>query len=444
MAEKADANVIVPTEPSVVGKGFKDRALTEDEVRQIAAQAFRGLDLAGRKVLVIIPDNTRTAPIGLIFRIIYDLIGQKTKALDILIALGTHPPMTEEAINKRLEMTPAERAGKFAKVRVFNHKWKDPGTMRELGTITAGEIETITKGLFSEEVPVSINKMLFDYDQIIIIGPTFPHEVVGFSGGHKYLFPGVGGPDLINFFHWLGAIITNPVINGTKNTPVRDVIERAARMVPVKRLCFSLVVHFGELKGLFVGPPEHSFGAAADLSRHLHVVYKDRTFNKVLGIAPAMYDDIWVAGKVMYKLEPVIADGGELIIYAPHIDEVSYTHGKILDELGYHTRDYFLKQWDRFKGYPRGVTAHSTHVKGIGTFEDGIEKPRVNVILATGIPEERCRKINLGYRDPGTVDISAYENRENEGVLLVRKAGEMLYRLSDGTVPRIPGDPDLL
>jgi hypothetical protein len=133
----------------------------------------------------------------------------------------------------------------------------------------------------------------------------------------------------------------------------------------------------------------------------------------------------------MYKLEPVVADGGTLIIYAPHIDEVSYSHGKVLDEIGYHTRDYFVKQWDRFRTYPWGVVAHSTHVKGIGAYDNGLERPRVNVVLATRVPEERCRRINLGYMDPATINPQDYAGREGEGVLLVPKAGEILYRLKD-------------
>jgi len=124
-----------------------------------------------------------------------------------------------------------------------------------------------------------------------------------------------------------------------------------------------------------------------------------------------------------------VADGGELIIYAPHITEVSVTHGKIIEEIGYHVRDYFVKQMDRFGHIPGGVMAHSTHVKGIGTYENGVEKPRVNVVLATGIPEEICRKINLGYRDPTTIEVEEWEDREDEGILYVPKAGEMLYRL---------------
>jgi nickel-dependent lactate racemase len=147
-----------------------------------------------------------------------------------------------------------------------------------------------------------------------------------------------------------------------------------------------------------------------------------------------MYDDIWTAGKVMYKLEPIVADGGTLIIYAPHISEVSYTHGKVLDRIGYHVRDYFLKQMDKFKDIPRSSMAHATHVRGCGTYENGVEKPRVNVILATGIPKERCDRINLGYMNPAQIKIADYENHEHEGVLLVPHAGEILHRLKGGPV----------
>ena len=144
-----------------------------------------------------------------------------------------------------------------------------------------------------------------------------------------------------------------------------------------------------------------------------------------------MYDELWVAGKCMYKLEPVVADGGELIIYAPHLDEISVTHGALIKEVGYHVRDYFTSQWNRFSHIPRGVLAHSTHVRGAGTCMDGVERPRVNVTLACGLSEETCRNINLGWRDPASIDIESHAGREEEGVLLVRKAGEHLYRLEE-------------
>jgi nickel-dependent lactate racemase len=405
-------------------------ALDEHDVHAIVAKALAPLALSGKRVLVIVPDATRTAPVGLLFRVIHDVIGTETKSLDVLFALGTHPPMSESAMERRLEISTEERQSKYSLVRLLNHAWDDPAALIKIGVIKAAEIGELSGGLFEMDVRVQINRAVFDYDQIIIVGPVFPHEVVGFSGGNKYLFPGISGPDILNFFHWLGAVITNPKIIGHKHTPVRRVVDRAAAMVAVPKLAFCMVVQESRLAGLFADSPEAAWSDAADLSAQLHVIRKERPFRTVLSCAPPMYDEIWVGGKCMYKLEPVVADGGELIIYAPHIREISVTHGEHICRLGYHTRDYFLKQWQRFKDEPWGILAHSTHVRGIGTFENGVERPRIQVTLATQIPLDLCKAINLGYRDPAAIKVADFQGREDQGVLYVPKAGEMLYRLT--------------
>ncbi|HHJ06611.1 MAG TPA: DUF2088 domain-containing protein [Anaerolineae bacterium] len=424
--------------------------MTNDQVRDIVAQALDEAGLDGKRVLIIIPDGTRTAPIPQMFRLFYELLGQKTAALDYLIALGTHQPMSREAINKLVgvetqpHLTQSSAAvggaqptsviwqGQAGPVRIFNHRWDLPETFVSLGKISPEEIEKISEGLMRQEVDVRINKLIFNYDQLIICGPTFPHEVVGFSGGNKYFFPGISGADVINFSHWLGAVITSYEIMGTKYTPVRRVIDKAASMIELPKLCFSMVVKGDALAGLYAGTPEEAYSAAAALSSKLHIVWVDNPFKRVLSVMPKLYDDLWTAAKGMYKMEPAIADGGEVIIYAPHIDEISYTHGKIIDRIGYHVRDYFLKQWDKFKDEPTGVLAHSTHLRGVGTYENGVEKPRIKVTLATRIPRERCERVNLGYLDPDAINFEDWQNREDEGILFVPKAGEMLYRLKEG------------
>ena len=405
--------------------------VNEEQVAELVAKTCPTASYAGKRVLLIVPDATRTAPVGLLFKTIHRQIGSATRNLDVLIALGTHQPMSEAAICERLDITLSERKGAYASVRFFNHAWNDPSALKNIGTIPADEISALTNGLFAMDVPVEVNKMLFDYDQIIIVGPVFPHEVVGCSGGNKYLFPGVSGPQVLNFFHWLGAVVTNPMIIGNKWTPVRKVVDRAGSMVNVEKLCFCMVVEGKSLAGLYAGTPEQAWDAASDHSRRIHITYKDRPFHTILSCAAPMYDELWTGGKAMYKLEPVLADGGELIIYAPHITEVCISHGKTIMEVGYHCRDYFLKQWDKFKHYPWGVLAHSTHVYGLGTYNNGVETPRAKVTLATGIPENICRKINLGYRDPKTIRPDDHANREHEGVLLVPKAGEMLFHLKN-------------
>jgi nickel-dependent lactate racemase len=405
--------------------------LDSSRVAEIVSRALPVSDLRGRKILLIVPDATRTCPLGMVFKEVHRHLHGEVAALDVMIALGTHAPMSEEAICARLELTPEERAGRYASVRFHNHEWDNPAALRRIGFLTAEETSELSGGRFSMEVPVDINARLFDYDEILIIGPVFPHEVVGFSGGNKYLYPGVAGPEILNFFHWLGAVVTNPMIIGHKWTPVRKVVDRAAALLPIPRRCLCMVVEKGGLAGLFAGTPEQAWDEASELSRQLHITYKKKPFHTVLSCAPAMYDELWVGGKCMYKLEPVVADGGELIIYAPHIHEISVVHGKLIEELGYHCRDYFLGQWDRFKDYPWGVIAHSTHVRGIGTYENGVEHCRVKVTLATAIPREICERINMGYRDPASINPADYADREEEGILYVPKAGEMLFQLEN-------------
>ncbi len=426
------------------------KVLTHEELKNAVSEKLSsGKDFSGKKVLVVIPDTTRSGPTALIFKYIHETLvpdayktpspprdkGKgKAAKVDFLIALGTHPPMPEERVNRFLQITDADRKTTFSGTSIFQHQWDNPGELVHIGTISAEKIRKISGGLLSEEIPVTVNKKVFEYDEIILVGPVFPHEVVGFSGGYKYLFPGISGPDFLHRFHWLGALITNPKINGTKDTPVRKALNLAASFIktPLTLLCY--VVQKGEVCGLYAGGVE-AWSKAADLSAQLNVKYIDRPYATILSLAPEIYEDIWTAGKCMYKLEPVVADGGTLIIYAPHVKEVSHTHGKDIEQVGYHTRDYFLKQLDRFQDVSGCIMAHSTHVKGIGTYKDGVEKPRVNVVLATSIPEKICKKINLGYMDYRTIDIEEYKKRND--TLVVEKAGEILYRLKNNKIPDI-------
>jgi nickel-dependent lactate racemase len=415
----------------VTGQGATDTTLGDGEVAGILAQALGPLALDGRRVLVIIPDGTRSAPMPLLYRLLQERLGPRVARLDFLIALGTHPPMAEEAVARLLGAPAAERDARYPNSAVLSHRWELPETFATIGTIRSAEAAALTGGLLAADVPVELNRLIFDYDQLIVCGPVFPHEVAGFSGGAKYFFPGIAGPQIINFTHWLGALVTNMDTIGIKDTPVRRVIHRAARLIERPVLLLAMVLKGHALHGLYAGPLEQAWDTAADLSARLNIVYKPRPFRQVLSLPAPIYQDLWTAAKAMYKTEPVVADGGEVIIYAPHISELSYSHGAILDHVGFHVRDYFTSQWARFAGLPGSVLAHSTHVKGHGGYDAaaGVESPRISVTLATAIPEERCRQVNLGYRDYRSIDPEAWRGRENEGLLLVERAGEVLYRL---------------
>ena len=413
----------------MIGHGLAEGHLTADEVARLAATGLARMPLDGKRVLVIIPDGTRTMPMPLMFGILAREVQPRVQALDYLVALGTHAPLDDDALTRLIGQPVVN--GRAGSSRIFNHQWSNPEALIDLGVIPASEIAALTDGRLNEPVSVALNRLVVEYDHVLICGPVFPHEVAGFSGGTKYLFPGIAAPAIIHFTHWLGALMTNYAIIGTPDTPVRAVIDRAAALLDTPVSLIALVVTHEGTAGIFCGDPHHAWREAARLSARRHIVWVDKPFERVLSVMPPMYSDLWTAGKGMYKVEPVVADGGEVIIYAPHITDVSHVHGTVIEEIGYHCCEYFVAQWGRFGRYPGGVLAHSTHVKGLGTFdaERGVEAPRITVTLATNIAPERCARINLGYRRPDSIDPGTWPEGLDGARLLVPRAGELLYRV---------------
>jgi len=409
------------------------RSIGLTELGAFIAESLSDFGRAGEHVLVVVPDDTRTIPMPTVFDALCAHVAPRVKRMTVLIALGTHPSMTTDELTAHLGEGWDRRLG----VHVAQHDWRGDDVLQHVGEISADELAELSGGLLAEDVPIRIHRLAIEADRILIVNPVFPHEVVGFSGGHKYFFPGIAGPEILDVSHWLGALITNPKVNGHADTPVRALIERAAERIDTPRAGLSLVMRRHDPVGLFFGEVFEAWTAAAELSAETNIRWVDRPHDTVLSIAPPMYRELWTAGKCMYKLEPVVADGGRLIIVAPHLHEISPTHGELIRRVGYHTRDVFLSDPARYADVPRAVLAHSTHVKGIGSVVDGIERPRIDVVLATGISEDVCHDINLGYADVASIDIEAHKGREDEGILVVPNAGEMLYRLADGTVPDI-------
>jgi nickel-dependent lactate racemase len=404
--------------------------LSDDEVRNVLnvlASQFNN-----QRILVLIPDHTRSLPLPFLFRSLVEIL-HTTKQLDFMVALGTHPPLSEESLNKLVGVSAEERTTTFKHIGLLNHEWNTPSALTSLGIMEQDEIKAIAGNHWHSSLPnevnIRINKAALEYDHILILGPTFPHEVVGFSGGAKYLFPGISGADMINATHWLGALAGVVGTIGIKGTPVRAMIHAAATRLKTPVTLIALVVEGKGLSGLFVGDHLSAWSEAADLSAQRHIRWVDKPFQRVLSCAPSMYDELWTGAKAMYKLEPAVAIGGEVVIYAPHLDVVSHVHGKYIYEVGYHILPYFLNDWERFKNIPLGVLAHSTHLRGSGMIENGIEKPNVRVTLASKISAEDCARLNLGYLDPAKVNVNEWKDKEAEGVLYVPKAGEILYRV---------------
>jgi nickel-dependent lactate racemase len=388
------------------------------------------VDLDGRSVCVVVPDATRSCPLPLLLSAVHGALAGRVSRMTALVALGTHAPMGEAQLARHLGAPAGGIADRYPGLTVLNHEWDDPATFVSVGTIPAARVAELSGGRLAEAVDVRLNRAVVEHDVALVVGPVFPHEVVGFSGGTKYFFPGVAGQEIIDLSHWLGALITSAEIIGTRGTtPVRALIDEAAELVPAEKLALCVVVRSGgtALHAAAFGEPRAAWAAAADVSAQTHVRYLDAPVRRVLSLVPEKYADMWTAAKGFYKVEPVVADGGEVVIYAPHITRISAMHPEI-EQIGYHCRDYFVGQWDRFRHLHRGVLAHSTHLRGAGTWdEQSGERCRLRVTLATGIPEDVVRGADLGYLDPAAVDVDAF--RADGGTLVVPDAGEVLFRL---------------
>jgi nickel-dependent lactate racemase len=410
--------------------GGPDETLTEAQVRAFVAEHLAAADLDGQSLCVLVPDATRSCPLPMLLDAVHGAVHGRVTRLTVLVALGTHAAMHPPELARHLGYREGDLESRYPGTTVLNHEWWDAATFTNLGHIGAERVAELSGGLLHQGVDVRLNRAVVEHDVTLVVGPVFPHEVVGFSGGNKYFFPGVAGQEVIDLSHWLGALITSADIIGTRGTtPVRALIDEAAALIPARTMALCVVVESGTstLHAAAFGEPRAAWAAAAEVSAETHVRYLDAPVRRVLSIIPEKYDDIWTAAKGFYKLEPVVADGGEVILYAPHVRQIAAMHPEI-DEIGYHCRDFFTKQWDRYQHLHWGVLAHSTHLRGAGTYDpvEG-ERLRVTVTLATSIPESTVRRANLGYLRPEDVDMAAME--ADPDTLVVPQAGEVLFRL---------------
>jgi nickel-dependent lactate racemase len=412
--------------------GSPDEILTPADIDRFVRSALDDGEYTGKRVCVLVPDATRSCPLPALLDSVHAALHGRVAGLTFMVALGTHPAMSEEQLGAWLGYPPGRSEERYPGVTVRNHEWWDPAMLASVGTIPGAELAALSEGRLTDPVEVRLNRAVVDSDITLVVGPVFPHEVVGFSGGNKYLFPGVSGQEVIDVSHWLGALITSAEIIGTRGiTPVRALIDRAAARVPAELRCFSLVVQSGttNLHAIAYGGTQDAWAAAAEITAQVDVTYLDAPVKRVLSLVSRRYDEIWTAAKGMYKVEPVVADGGQVVLYAPHVTEISRTHGETIRAVGYHCRDYFVKQWDRFKDLPWGVLAHSTHLRGDGTYDEAEgERCRIEVTLATGIDAATTRAVALSYLDPASIDFDEWSR--DPDTLVVPDAGEILYRLA--------------
>ena len=411
------------------------RVLTPADLRQAVRDAVRVVP-PGARVLAVIPDRTRDDNTDLLFPMVsQELDARGASQFDALVAQGTHPPMTDG--EKRTKIG-AGLADMPLLGGVFDHHWDRPSELITLGTLSRSEVASLSGGLMDQDVPVQLNARLAPgmYDYVFVLGATVPHEVAGFAGGAKYFFPGVAGPELTHVTHWLGALATIERVIGRVDTPTRRVIEAAADRVTTPVIAFTsvstrrgsgLLTH-----ALFTGTLRETVRQAAAVSSQVHVRYTGRRYRRVIALLDEHYDELWVGGKASYKLGAIIEDGGELVIYAPHLKGISTTHGRMIEKYGYaplETVREMVEGSDELRAN-LCVAAHLAHVSyGSRIDPDGKIAPRYRITLASGISEEVCARVRLGYQTIASIDLESAQ--QDADSLVVEHAGRDLYLVDE-------------
>lgn len=418
----------------VTGTGAADADLTAEDFRKILGAALSNIS-SGERVLAIISDKTRDDNTPELFPIAAEILAEKAIAkLDALVAQGTHSPMTEA---EKLSKIGAKSLTEIPNLEnIFDHDWNDPEKLTVIGELPIEQIREITKNLFDKPIKLSINKLLAagNYDRVLIFGATVPHEVAGFAGGAKYFFPGVAGAELTHATHWLGALHSIEKTIGRIETPTRHLIEAAADFIPAKIVSITSVVSRTDenrlqTHALFAGDFRLALRRAAEISQQVHVKYTGRKYKRVVALLDEHYDELWTGGKASYRLGAIIAGGGELIIYAPHLTCISETHGAAIEKFGGYAPLEKVKELVAESGELQEnlcVAAHLAHVAYAGRTDENNEiQTRFKITLASKVDAEICRRVNLNFLDYQTFNLADYEN--DPDTLIVERAGRDLY-----------------
>jgi len=417
-----------------------DGELTEEQLKEIVKESLKDFSSI-KKVLLIHPDYTRTDFSDKLIPLIYQELKNKgmTK-IDSLNAGGTHRAMTEEEIRSKLGLSSQINFNNY-----YNHEYSNPQKLVTVGEIPASFVAEKTQGELSQSIPVVVNKLITEnYDLIIALSGTLPHEAAGYAGGLKVFFPGISGLEVIDLLHWAAVLIGIPQIIGTVDNPAREVINEGSSYIfdKIKAPTISFNMVFEETghlvipKGLYVGAGFDGFikayKQAARASSQLHVIYLDEPLECAIQVIDKSYDEIWTAGKGSYKLQSlgVMASGGEIVIYAPHINcfhsrpEMDFA----LRQIGYHCKDYVKKYLELNPEFSKNIAAHVINVRGAGSFDvnSGKEEFNFKVTLATGISKDICESVGLGYRNPDSIHRKDFIG---PGKLWIENGGKYLYKI---------------
>ena len=373
-------------------RGSKTDIITPQEVKDILNKVFNGMGVKNR-VLALPPDHTRLNSFaGPITEMIYGYFGDKLT--DIMPALGTHAPMTDEQLDMMFGSIP------HSLFRV--HDWRND--VVTIGEVPKEYVEEISEGKLSFSWPAQVNKLLLDksFDLILSIGQVVPHDVIGMANYNKNIFVGTGGNEGINKSHYLGAIYGMERIMGRAKTPVRSILEYAsthfAQELPI--VYIQTVLSKGDdgemkLRGLFIGDDFECFQKAAELSLETNFIMVEKPIKKcIVYLDPKEFASTWLGNKSVYRTRMALADGAELIVLAPALKEFGEdkTIDRLIRKYGYANTPAILKAVEENADIQEnlGAAAHLIHGSSEGRFS-------ITYCPGDHISKEEIESVNYGY-----------------------------------------------
>ncbi|WP_016776179.1 lactate racemase domain-containing protein [Anaerophaga thermohalophila] len=372
-------------------RGSENDVLGTDDLKEALFSALEKLG-PRKKVLAVPPDYTRFhSKAGELTAYAHEYYGDKLT--DVLPALGTHSPMTEEQMS---HMYPGVPRNLF---RI--HDWRNDVVI--LGIVPGSYISEITGGRIDYDWPAQVNKMINEggHDLILSIGQVVPHEVIGMANYNKNIFVGTGGSEGINKSHFIGAAYGMERIMGRANNPVRRVLnyasEKFASHLPIIYV-LTVIGHDDKeglvARGIFIGDDEEVFERASDLSIKVNFEMVDEPLRKVVVfLDPSEFKSTWLGNKSIYRTRMALADGAEIIVLAPGLREFGEdaTIDKLIRKYGYRGTPATLKATEENKDLQEnlGAAAHLIH---------GSSEERFSITYCPGhLSKEEIESVNFNY-----------------------------------------------
>jgi nickel-dependent lactate racemase len=404
-------------------RGNENDALSAKDLRQALFTALERIG-ARKRVIAVPPDMTRYhSRAGELTRLALQYYGDRLT--DIMPAIGTHFPMSEDELKKMYPGVPLEL------FRV--HNWRTD--VVTLGEVPAEYVKQVSEGAVDYSWPAQVNKLLVEsrYDLILSIGQVVPHEVIGMANYNKNIFVGTGGAEGINKSHFLGAAYGMERIMGRADTPVRRVVNYGADHFAADLPIVYVLTVVGpdadgqlQTRGLFIGDDIECFNLASGLSLKVNLIMLDEPLQKtVVYLDPQEYKSTWLGNKSIYRTRMAMADGGELIVLAPGLHQ--FGEDPKIDELirkyGYVGTEKVLQLVKENKDLQQNLSAaaHLIH---------GSSEGRFKITYCTGkLTEEEIESVNFRYTDIGEMMKRYNPDELRDGFNTVE--GEEIYYISN-------------